>query len=164
MMLLNQAIISTTGEGGDRARKVATYQMIDSMLAMGLDPDAETDEEKEYVQRKVEQMQQQAQNPQPDAAMVNAQAEMKKGEADLLEQQNRQAEMQLTATKIQADAQGKIEKLQSETQLNVAKIQQEQQKIDIEANDKATKNALTLTGLELQAGVELNKQMQANRV
>jgi hypothetical protein len=72
--------------------------------------------------------------------------------------------MQLTATKIQADAQGKIEKLQSETQLNVAKIQQEQQKIDIEANDKATKNALTLTGLELQAGVELNKQMQANRV
>jgi len=100
----------------------------------------------------------------PDAAMVNAQAEMKKGEADLLEQQNRQAEMQLTATKIQADAQGKIEKLQSETQLNVAKIQQEQQRIDIEAKDKATKNALALTDLEIKAGMELNKQLQSNRV
>ena len=64
-MLLNQAIISTTGEGGDRARKVANYQMIESMMAMGLDPDAETDEEKEYVQRKMQEMQQQAQNPQP---------------------------------------------------------------------------------------------------
>ena len=95
--------------------------------------------------------------------MINAQAEMKKGEADLLEQQNRQNEMQITANKIQLDAQGKIEKLQSETNLNVAKIQQEQQKIDIDANDKATKNALALTDLEIKAGAELNKQMQSNK-
>jgi hypothetical protein len=127
------------------------------LIMMGVKP-PETDEEKAMVEEAKNAPQE------PDAAMINAQAEMKKGEADLLEQQNRQAEMQLTATKIQADAQGKIEKLQSETQLNVAKIQQEQQKIDIDANDKVAKNALTLTGLELQAGVELNKQMQANRV
>ena len=105
------------------------------LIMMGVKP-PETDEEKQMV----EQAQQAPKEP--DAAMVNAQAEMKKGEADLLEQQNRQQEMQLTASKIQADAQGRIEKLQSETQLNVAKIQQDQQKIDIDAQDKATKNAL----------------------
>ena len=43
-----------------------------------------------------------------------AQAEMKKGEAnkDLLEQQNRQQEMQLTvANKMQLEAQGRIERM-----------------------------------------------------
>ena len=47
----------------------------------------------------------------------------------------------------------KVRNCNSETQLeHVAKIQQEQQKIDIDANDKATKNALALTDLEIKAG------------
>lgn len=73
-MLLNQAIISTTGEGGQRAREVAKYQIIDTMLMMGLDPKPESDEEKQYVQQKIQMMQQQ-QEQQQDPAMIMAQAE-----------------------------------------------------------------------------------------
>ena len=86
------------------------------------------DDEKEYVQQKMQQMQQQAQNQEPNPAMVMAQAEMLKGQADLLEQQNRQAEMSISAGKIQSEDASRREKLQSETALNVAKIQQNQEK------------------------------------
>jgi hypothetical protein len=126
------------------------------LIMMGVKP-PETDEEKAMVEEAKNAPQE------PDAAMINAQAEKLKGEADIKEQNNREAEMQISASKIQADAQGRIDKLNSEVQLNMAKIQQEQQKIDNDAQDKATKNALTLTGLELTANVELNKQLEANR-
>lgn len=102
-LLMNQAITLTTGEGGDRSRKVANYMIIDSMLALGLDPEAETEEEKAYVQQKMEQMQAAQQEQQLDAAMVMAQAEMLKGQADMLEQQNRQAEIQLKSEKVQQE-------------------------------------------------------------
>lgn len=161
-LLLNQAIMSTTGEGGDMARKIAKYQTFDTLMMMGLDPEPESDEDKEYVQMKVQQMQAAAQNQQPDPAMVMAQAEHLKGQADMLEQQNRQAEMQISAGKVQADLIAKREKLQSETQLNVAKITQEQQKIDNKRNDDNVKNSLSLAELEVKTGLELNKQMQSN--
>ena len=161
-MLLNQAIISTTGEGGDRSRKVATYQIIDAMMAMGLDPNPESDEEKEYVQQKVEAMQQAAQNQQPDAGMVMAQAEMLKGQADMLEQENRQAEIQLQAGKVQLDNQGKQQKQMSDDQFNYAKAQQAQQKLDDERADKSYKNSLSLAKLELEAGRDLNAELRDN--
>jgi hypothetical protein len=161
-MLLNQAIISTTGEGGDRSRKVATYQIIDAMMAMGLDPNPESDEEKEYVQQKVEAMQQAAQNQQPDAAMIMAQAEMLKGQADMLEQENRQAEIQLQAGKVQLDNQGKQQKQMSDDQVNYFRVNQDQQKIDNKAFDDKQKNAIALTELEVKAGLELNKQVRQN--
>lgn len=100
-LLLNQAIISTTGEGGERSRKVANYQIIDNMLALGLDPEPKTEEEKEYVARKVQQMQAAMQNQQPDAAMLMAQAEMMKAQADMVAEQNKQAELQLKAGELQ---------------------------------------------------------------
>lgn len=161
-VLLNQAIISTTGEGGQRAREMAKYQIIDSMLAMGLDPQPDSDEEREYVEQKVQMMQQQSQNQQPDAMMVAAMAEQTKAEADMLAQQNKQVELQIQMGKLQVDAQGKQEKLQSETQLNLAKIDQEQQKINNDFADKQYKNALSLTDLELKANQDLNATMQNN--
>jgi hypothetical protein len=161
-MLLNQAIVSTTGEGGERSRKVANYQIMDSMIALGLDPEPKTEEEKQYVEQKVTQMQQAAQNQQPDAAMVMAQAEMLKGQADMLEQQNRQAEIQLQAGKVQADAQGKQVKQMSDDQYNFIKAQQDQQKIDNKAFDDQQKNAIKLTEVEVNAGLELNKQVSQN--
>mgnify|MGYP003630867622 FL=1 len=152
-ILLNEYLMMTDGVAFKDLRDYSRKKLI----MMGVKP-PETDEEKAMVE--------QAQNApkEPDSSMIMAQAEMKKGEADLLEQQNRQQEMQLTANKMQLEAQGRIEKQQSETNLNVAKINQEQQKIDNTARDNANKNALTLTQMEVDAGLELNKQMQANKV
>lgn len=90
-LLLNQAILSTTGEGGSRSRKVANYQIIDNMLALGLDPEPKTDEEKEYVQQKMQQMQAEAQNQQdPQAMLAQAEGEARRNEglAALQNEQN----------------------------------------------------------------------------
>ena len=96
-ILLNQAIISTTGEGGERSRRIANYQMIDNMLQLGLDPKPTNDEEKNYVQNKINQMEAASKNPQPDPMMLAAQAEMIKGQADMLEQENKRLELQIKA-------------------------------------------------------------------
>lgn len=86
------------------------------LLQQGMIPfEQMTDEEKEQAQA-------QAQNQQPDAAMVMAQAEMMKGQADMLEQQNRQAEIQLEAGKINASAQEASHKLWLQSQKQEADI------------------------------------------
>lgn len=162
-LLLNQAILSTTGEGGERSRKVANYQIIDNLMMLGLDPDPETDEEKKYVQRKLEQIKAAQENQQPDPAMVMAQAEMLKGQADLLEQQNRQAEMNISSAKLQLESVGRKEKLDSETSLNIAKINQEQQKINLDASDKSVKNAISIADLEIKANKDLNAEIRSNQ-
>ncbi len=126
------------------------------LIVMGVKK-PETPEEEQMLQQ-AQQAEQQQENP----AMVMAQAEMLKGQADLLEQQNRQEEMRLTAGKIQLDAQGKQQKLASETNLNIAKVNQEQQKIDNKAFDDNQKNSIKLTEVEVSAGLELNKQMKQN--
>ena len=41
-------------------------------------------------------------------------------------------------------------------------IEQAQQKIDIDAEDKAFKNSLSLVDLEMQAGRDLNAELQNN--
>ena len=69
------------------------------MLAMGIDPKPSNDEEKEYVQQRIQQMAQQQQ--QPDAMMLAAQAEMVKAQADMLEQQNNQAAISIKAAEMQ---------------------------------------------------------------
>ena len=161
-ILLNQAIMSTTGEGGSRSRRIAQYPIIDNMLQLGIDPQPKDDDEKKYIQQKVQQMQQAAQNPEPNPAMVMAQAEMLKGQADLLVQQNRHAEMSISAGKIQAEAVSRSEKLQSETALNVAKIQQIQESIDNDARDKFIKNAIAIAELEFKSQQEKSTNVQEN--
>lgn len=151
-MLLNEYLMMVDGMAFKDLRDYGRKQSI----LMGV-KQPETDEEKEMV----EQAQKDKQNQQ-DPSMVMAQAEMLKGQADLLEQQNRQAEMQLTAGKVQLDAQGKQEKLQSETQLNIAKISQQQEKINNDREDKQFKNSLALADLEMQAGRDLNAELQNN--
>jgi hypothetical protein len=120
----------------------------------------ETPEEEEMLMQARQQQEQQSQ--QPDASMVMAQAEMLKGQADLLEQQNRQQEMSISAGKIQAEAMSRSDKLQSETQLNIAKIQQNQQKIDNDAMNNATKNAISITEMEMTAQRDLNNEIRQN--
>jgi len=88
---------------------------------------------------------------------------MLKGPADLLEQQNRQAERQNARTKLQSEAIGRQENVHSETHLNIAKINQDQQKINNDAADKATKNALAIAEAEFNAGIQLDNQINQNK-
>jgi len=161
-MLLNQAIVLTTGEGGERSRKVAKYQIIDNMLALGLDPQPENEEETAYIEQKMAQMMQQAQNQQPSLEETAMQIEALKQQTLMLTQQNKAQELQLNLGKAQADVIGKKEKHDSEMAVNAAKINQEQQKIDIDAADKQEKNSLELLKLELQAQKDLNAQLMQN--
>ena len=94
--------------------------------------------------------------------MVLAEAELLKGQADLLEQENRKAEMSISASKIQGEAISRSEKLQSETNLNIAKVSQEQQKIDDARFDNAVKNGIEMAKAEWQAEMDLNAQVQNN--
>ena len=161
-LLLNQAIVSTTGEGGARSRKVATYQIIDNMLALGLDPEPKTEEEKEYVAQKMQQMQQAAQNPQQDAMMLAAQAEMMKAQADMLAQQNKQVELNIQAQKVALESQGKEKKLQSDLMVAVNTSKQNQEKIDNERINNAVKNGIEIAKLEEQARKDMSAQVMEN--
>ncbi len=162
--LLNQAIISTTGEGGARARKMANYAIINSMLDMGLDPDTENDEEKEYVEQRLQAMQNQGEQPSFEAQTerMNAEANMVGQQAEFLEQQNRQTDLNTNIAKVQIDAQNKERKQMSDDQVNYYKVQQGQEKLNIEREDKQFKNALEFAKVELEAGRDLNAELKDN--
>ena len=151
-ILLNEYLMMIDGSGFKDLREYSRNKLI----VMGVKK-PETDEEKQMLQQHQEQQQNQQ-----DPSMVMAQAEMLKGQADLLEQQNRQQEMSISAAKLQSEVQGRQEKLMSETQLNVAKVSQEQQKIDNKAFDDKQKNSIKFTEIEAKVGMELNKQLQSN--
>ena len=161
-LLLNQAIISTTGEGGARSRKVASYQIIDNMLALGLDPEAETEEEQQYVQQKLAQQQAAAQQQQSNPQDILMQIEMLKQQTLMLNQQNKAQELQLKTAQAIAKDQGEQAKLQSETALNIANVTQNQQKIDNDARDKFIKNAIAIAELEFKSQQEQNANIQGN--
>lgn len=126
-MLLNQAIMATTGEGGSDARRVARFQMIDSMLSMGIDPEPKTDEEKEYIIRKMKQAQQQMGQPDPQTvlALSEAKAREDEGRAAIMNEQNDATKNQIEIEKLRlrdkelnikaAEAGVKIENTQADT-------------------------------------------------
>ena len=95
------------------------------------------------------------QNQQPDANMLFAMAEMKKSDADMLQEQNKQAEIQIKMSDAQAKHMGAADKLRSETALNMAKVRQGQQKLDQDF-------ALSLTKLEQERGKQLNEEVKQN--
>ena len=160
-LLLNQAILSTTGEGGERSRKVANYQIIDNMMALGLDPEPKTEEEKEYVMRKIQEMQAAAQNQQQDPMTLAAQAEMITAQANMLAQQNKQTELQIQMLKIQGEMEGKERKLKSDLAVSAAQIDQNQQKIDNDAWNQTIKNAISIAELE-KGAQEQNANIASN--
>lgn len=104
-MLLNQAIMSTTGEGGERARMVANFKVIDYMLQMGLDPKAKTDEEREFVQRRIQATQQQQQQPsaQEIALLSEAKAREMEGQAAIQNEINDATKNQIEIEKVKND-------------------------------------------------------------
>ncbi len=154
-MLMNEYLTMIDGSGFKDIRKWARNKLI----MMGVKP-PETDEEKEMLAKSQQEekptIEQQTENMNAQANMIDAQAKMK-------EQENRQMDIQTNAGKVAADAQNKQDKLISETELNVAKVTQEQQKIDNKRIDDNDKNAIALTQIETNAGLELNKQMNENK-
>lgn len=126
------------------------------LIAMGV-KEATTPEEEEILMQA-----QQAQQSKQDPNQTLMQIEMLKQETLMLTQQNKAQELQLNTAKIQLEAQGKQQKLQSDLSVSAAGIQQEQQKIDNKAYDDAQKNALKLTEIEVNAGLQLDKQLRDN--
>ena len=158
-ILLNQAILSTTGEGGARSRKIAQYQIIDNMLALGIDPKPKDDDEKAYVQQKIQQMEQAAQQQQEDPLIM---LERMKEENIKLARENDAVSNQIQIAKMQEESEGKREKLQVEVLAKARSIEQAQQKIDNDKENNDFNNALELLKVELQEQKDLNKQLMGN--
>lgn len=153
-LLLNEYLSMTDGVAFKDLRDYARKKLI----MMGV-KEPETPEEKQMVQQA---QQQQQPSIEEQAAMTNAQADLKNAEANVLEQQNRAADRDVQIGKAQLDAQGKQQKQMSDDQVNYAKVQQEQQKIDNDAHDKFMKNAIAVAELEFKAQQEQDANIKAN--
>lgn len=165
--LLEYAAIdpSVVQQGGDIMLKAIDAPLVDKiadrkraqMLQAGMIPiEQMTDDEKQKAQAMAQQPKE------PDADTINAQANLIDAQAKMKEQNNRAADIQLSAGKIQSDVMVKREKIQSETQLNIAEIQQNQQKIDNDAKDKFMKNAIAVAELEFKTQQEQNANIKEN--
>lgn len=136
-MLLNNAILATTGEGGSDARRIARFENLSIMFGMGIDPQPKTDEEKAYVQQLAMQQQAQQQNQQPDPMMLAAQAEMQKGLAA-------QQEAQVKSEKNQIDlykAQTTYDINQEKNNIEAAKAGVSMQNMQVDTVGKQIENA-----------------------
>lgn len=162
-LLLNQAIISTTGEGGSRARKVAAYQIIDTLLSAGIDPEPKTEDEKKYVQAKLQQLQSQKNAPPlPDPAAIMAQTALNESIASVKNAENRAAEIRLQQGKAMLDAKAKGDKLQSDIMVAAENIEQNQQKIDNKKIDDAVRNGLEIAKFEAEQGRQMDGEIASN--
>lgn len=128
------------------------------------------EQEQQLLAQQQQQQQQMQQQAQPDpAAMMMAEAEMAKAQADMQANQLKQQQIQVEMMKLQADQSAKQDKLESETALNIAKVeqgniqlQQQQQKIDHDRDQKVAEMALKLTELEEKLEKDLNAEMADN--
>ena len=159
-LLMNQAIVSTTGEGGARSREVAKYQMIDNMLILGLDPKPTNDEEREYIKKKEQEIELAKQQPQQEDPLVML--ERMKEQTLQMAHQNKATEHQIKIAELQSNSEANAQKLQSDILTNARKLEQGQDKLDNDAQNNANKDAIELLKLELQAGKDLNAQLQDN--
>lgn len=81
-LAINGAIQSTSGEATKGMRKLARFNELKMLMAQGIDPQPKTDEEKQYIQMIIQQMQQ---PQQPDAMTIAAMAEQTKAQSDMLD-------------------------------------------------------------------------------
>lgn len=102
-MLLMKASTLMDGEDTGDLRTIARYNMIDIMLARGYPFEPENDDEAQYAQVKMAQMQQQAQSQQ-DPMMVAAQAEQVKAQAQMMDKQVDQFNAETSRMKVMVDA------------------------------------------------------------
>ena len=154
-LLLNEYLIMTDGSSFKDLRDYARKKLI----MMGVKK-PETEEEKAEL---AQSQQSQGPSPEEQAAMINAQADLKNAEANVLEQQNRAADRDVQIGKAQMDHQGKQQKQMSDDQFNYAKASQEQQKIDDARFNNAVKNAIEMYKTEVANGQDANAQVQNNQ-
>ena len=127
-LLAMNAMTLTNGEGGDMMRRIARYKMIDMIIAMQIPMDAKTmgsitDEEMQYIQSRLQQIQQQkimaANQPSPEMIAANAQdklanAELMDKQVDQFNAETKRMEAVVKAQKTGVD----IEKVQTEIASN----------------------------------------------
>ncbi len=153
-ILLNEYLMMIDGTNFKDLREYSRNKLI----VMGVKK-PETPEEEQMLQQS---QQQQPPTVEEQAEMVRAQAELKNAEGNVLQEQNRAADREVEIARLQSDNQGKQQKQMSDDQFNYAKAQQAQQKLDDDKLDKAVKNALAMQKLELEAGRDLNAELQNN--
>jgi len=136
--VLMSAVQSTTGESMATVRKMARYNEIKIMLSEGIDPDLKTDEEKQFAQGVMMQMQQAAQQSQMNnPMMIAAQAEMQKAQADMVDAQNNRAKIAIDAENAQTK---RIQAIASAAKYN-ADVSKTMQDIDTQQLDNVIKIA-----------------------
>ena len=124
-LTLNNLILASSGEDTADARRIARFNNLGIMLDMGMDPQPKTEEEKQHIQKLMQQKQEAAQNPPPDPNMVLALAEAQarrdegqaaiqnevndahKNEIELLKLQLKDKELNLKAAEIGVSIEGK---------------------------------------------------------
>ena len=162
--MLNYAAIdpSIVQTGGDLMLKSIDAPLMDEMAARkraqivqaGMIPqDQLTDEE-------LEAQAQQAQQPQPEDPAVML--ERMKEQTLQMVQENKAVEQKINIAKMQEESEARKERLQVDILAKSRGIEQAQQKIDNDLADKQFKNSLSLTELEMQAGRDLNAELQDN--
>ena len=148
--------------GGDLMLKSINAPLVDEMAARkrmqllqaGMIPqDQMTDEE-------LAAQQQAAQEPQQEDPMVML--ERMKEENIAMAHQNKQTEHQIKIAELTTNAELNTAKIQSGIMKDARTLEQNQEKIDNDAKDKQFKNSLALADLEMQAGRDLNAELQNN--
>lgn len=135
-LILNNAIMATTGEGGADLRRIARFENLRIMADMGIDPQPKTDEEKQfiqnYMQQKQQQMQmqmQQQQQMQEQTIVAEGNARLMEGQAAIMNEKNDAVKNQIEMEKVKNDraalmvkaqeAGVKIEGMQIDNQIKV---------------------------------------------
>jgi len=148
--------------GGDLMLKSIDAPLVDEMaqrkrmqlLQAGMIPqDQMTDEE-------LAAQQQAAQEPQQEDPLVML--ERMKEETLQMVQQNKAVEHQIKVAELTTNAELNTAKIQSGIMKDARTLEQNQEKIDNDAKDKQFKNSLALADLEMQAGRDLNAELQNN--
>ena len=157
-------IMNLEGSAYEPMRKNARKQMV---LGGYIEGEMLTDDDKEILEAESQKPQQ------PDPMMVAAQAEQEKAVAANKEADNKTQQVQMDAQVKMADIEHRNRVLDLDVQkfmrekddkynVEAAKIQQNQQKIDDDRADKQAKNAIEISKLELEAGRDLNAELQNN--
>lgn len=156
---IDPSIVNT---GGDLMLKSIDAPLVDEMaqrkrmqlLQAGMIPKEQmTDEE-------IAEAEQMAQQPQPEDPVVML--ERMKEETLQMVQQNKATEHQINIAKATTSAELETAKIQSGIMKDARTLEQNQEKINNDAQDKQFKNSLSLAELEMQAGRDLNAELQNN--
>jgi hypothetical protein len=139
-MIVNQAIMATTSDTNVDLRRIARYNMIDIMLARGLQVEPKSQEEAQYIQKKQEEMNKPPE-PTPEqqamiqAAQAEAEARQMEGQAAIQNEINDATKNEISLLKAQNDQEAlKIKAHEAGATINLKEAQAIKAKADAAAN------------------------------